>query len=130
MQAVAIAGPRRTTAWHHQGRFEADANVEPGNCPTYFDARRSSRSLIVMVECHLLGCHMPRIEAPAFALVVLVAVEAPARDPFAVYERAFVYRGDADLLNCWRTRLEGDAEAFAGADELVGARDHDEAEAA
>ena len=58
------------------------------------------------------------------------AIEAAAGEPFAICERAFVYRGDSNLRSSGRAGLEGDSESLAGANELIRAGGHDEAEAA
>src|SRR5208282_3490523 len=56
-------------------------------------------SLLKTIKCHLFRPKLARVEAPALALVVFIAVQTSARNPFTVIaEATFVDSGNAHLL--------------------------------
>ena len=56
------------------------------------------------VKFDLFGPQLSRIEAPAFALVVLIPVQAAPRNPLPILKRPFVHGRDANLLPGRRSR--------------------------
>src|SRR5580692_9998221 len=89
-------------------------------------ARPGQFWLVKPIEADLFSVQAATIDAPALPLVVFVAVQTAAGDPFAVLENAFVDAPDADLAVVLIDWAEGDAEPFAGADEAIRAVSQDE----
>ena len=65
------------------------------------------------------GVQLPRVESPRLPLVVFVAVQTPAGNPFAVDKRAFVDGGNPDV-RAVRSGLKRYAKPLAGSEKLIG----------
>src|SRR5271157_437388 len=75
--------------------------------------------LLVPVDNSLLNVDSFRHESPAFALIVLVAVQPTAGRPHTSDEGPFIDRTDPHVSGTSRLGTEGDAKPRTGAHELI-----------
>src|ERR1019366_4891917 len=93
----------------------------------WFESRQTAAaSLFKPVKRDLFDLYLRPVEAPVLSLVVFVAIQKAAGNPFAVRKCALVHRGDSNLLGGRRARRKRYPEPFAGAGKFVRACGHDE----
>lgn len=88
-----------------------------------------SVSSLILVEFHLFDVDLTRSEAPVFALIVFVTIQAPPADPLSAFEASFLYGSDANSIRLVRTISERDAESFSSSQEFIRPHDHHKAKA-
>src|ERR1022692_1131712 len=84
-----------------------------------FPCGRKDHDLLVPVNDCLLNVDSFRNKSPAFALLVLVAIQTPAGRPHGAGESSFIDRTDPHMGLTSRRRTERNTEARAGSHKLI-----------